>query len=97
VQVSDIAKRVALPQMNLPSSCWGGWRGSPNDAVIHLLFARVWRTDQSGRPDLLAISFQLSAFSRWLNAGCYLLSANSQLRDSVGITPTSPLADRIEL
>ena len=45
-------------------------------AVIHLLFARVWRTDQSGRPDLLAV-------------------ANSQLRDSAGITPASPLADRI--
>ncbi len=66
-----------------PQQGWGGWRGNPSGAVIYLLFARVWRTDQSGRPDSLAFS--------------WLLIAKLQLRDSAGITPASPLADRIEL
>jgi len=69
-------------RIKIPRQCWGGRRGNPDDRPPPPFRESVVEPISAG--DLTC-----SGDNRIFD----YRSSNSQLRDSVGVTPTSPLAD----
>ena len=88
-------------RIKIPSQLLGRLERQSEGAVLHLLSRECGRTDQGGRPDFISCVVRkfcsLIVFYFTTKRSNYVtIQLNSQLRDSAGLPPASPLTGLLD-